>query len=656
MTDRYGEEYVGYTYCEITEGIEKASFGSQGTNDYVFSIFAQDGTLFNVDKYNQIYKNASMTGVNISFITDKYGLNTAQTRLPDITGGIVVNNISTFADDVYNHIFEEPLVEVETFSAILATGYQQVELKGVLNAYNGYDTDEDTLTDWKEVDVEHWLEVGLITYNDDNTIKLPTVEQCMKFTELSYVESALDRLQSDYGANFGVAIGSKPVMPISSDPTNDDTDGDSYVDEQDLAPLKPFVNPVMLIHGRIDNTYDAFGLSTPVCPIDKNGYANPQNNHFNTSTTENGKSYTNIDTHIIDGNVIDKNKLSYSLIMRGYIANKNLFAFKYPNQDFAIKNAPKLAEYIDNVKLSVENNEGVLLANTSDIYATKQDLKEHKARFILIGHSNGGLVSRYYIENMGGDANVDKLITIDTPHYGASVLALSHISTGVISSGLDTDIVNYLNDNLMVPLDVELRPESSLFTGVVLPIQFISKTPLFNMWGKLRFIDMFAFNPIYAFYKTYEKEALLYYVQNNQSERLKGNRADNPVRTQYYAVGGLSVKEFEQYDMSDVQLEVEFEPDYVCTLSFDLSMKNAQKEKYPDCDYLVGLEHDDNVVEASSQFGVKTDIDIISDYIEFDRMTYIAVNGADYSTTNHFHGAILRDDSLFDLVSDYISD
>ena len=231
LTDRYGEEYVGYTYCEITEGIEKASVGSQGTNDYVFSVFAQDGTLFDVEKYNQIYKNASMTGVNISFITDKYGLNTAQTRLPDITGGIVVNNISTFADDVYNHIFEEPLVEVETFSAILATGYQQVELKGVLNAYNGYDTDEDTLTDWKEVDVEHWLEVGLITYNDDNTIKLPTVEQCMKFTEVSYVESALDRLQSDYGANFGAAIGSKSVMPIVSDPTEVDSDGDGFYDD-----------------------------------------------------------------------------------------------------------------------------------------------------------------------------------------------------------------------------------------------------------------------------------------------------------------------------------------------------------------------------------------------------------------------------------------
>ena len=45
----------------------------------------------------------------------------------------------------------------------MITGYQPIELKGKLSKYNGIDTDEDTLTDWEEVNVEHWVEKGLIT-------------------------------------------------------------------------------------------------------------------------------------------------------------------------------------------------------------------------------------------------------------------------------------------------------------------------------------------------------------------------------------------------------------------------------------------------------------------------------------------------------------
>lgn len=114
----------------------------------------------------------------------------------------MLNSFSNFAKKAYNHVFEEPLVEFDGFSAILATGYQTVELKEKLNSFNGCDTDEDTLTDWDEVDVDYWASCGLITFDDNNNIILPTVEQCMKFTELSYVKEGLDRFQSELGVNL----------------------------------------------------------------------------------------------------------------------------------------------------------------------------------------------------------------------------------------------------------------------------------------------------------------------------------------------------------------------------------------------------------------------------------------------------------------------
>ncbi len=43
-------------------------------------------------------------------------------------------------------------------------------------------------------------------------------------------------------------------------------------------------------------------------------------------------------------------------------------------------------------------------------------------RFDLVGFSMGGLVSRYYLQRLGGLKRVDRFITISTPHNG-SILA-----------------------------------------------------------------------------------------------------------------------------------------------------------------------------------------------------------------------------------------
>ena len=42
----------------------------------------------------------------------------------------------------------------------------------------------------------------------------------------------------------------------------------------------------------------------------------------------------------------------------------------------------------------------------------------------LIGHSQGGLTSRYYIKNLGGATEVDSMISLASLHYGTSVANL----------------------------------------------------------------------------------------------------------------------------------------------------------------------------------------------------------------------------------------
>lgn len=40
------------------------------------------------------------------------------------------------------------------------------------------------------------------------------------------------------------------------------------------------------------------------------------------------------------------------------------------------------------------------------------------ARVSLVGHSLGGLVARWYVEELGGASRVDRLVTLATPHGG----------------------------------------------------------------------------------------------------------------------------------------------------------------------------------------------------------------------------------------------
>ncbi|WP_237555158.1 MULTISPECIES: lipase family alpha/beta hydrolase [unclassified Streptomyces] len=72
---------------------------------------------------------------------------------------------------------------------------------------------------------------------------------------------------------------------------------------------------------------------------------------------------------------------------------------------------------------------------TTDIRAAAETLGTHveqiceqsgKRRVDIVAHSLGGLVARYYVQRLGGDARVRTLVTLGTPHSGTrAVPALS---------------------------------------------------------------------------------------------------------------------------------------------------------------------------------------------------------------------------------------
>ncbi|MEU7135619.1 alpha/beta fold hydrolase [Streptomyces sp. NPDC046261] len=59
----------------------------------------------------------------------------------------------------------------------------------------------------------------------------------------------------------------------------------------------------------------------------------------------------------------------------------------------------------------------------------------------MVGHSLGGLIARYYIQRLGGDARVRTLVTLGTPHGGTRVAPLMSAHPLVRQMRPDSDVI-----------------------------------------------------------------------------------------------------------------------------------------------------------------------------------------------------------------------
>jgi triacylglycerol lipase len=65
----------------------------------------------------------------------------------------------------------------------------------------------------------------------------------------------------------------------------------------------------------------------------------------------------------------------------------------------------------------------------------------------LVGFSMGGIVSRYYIQRLGGINRVHRFVTISSPHHGTWI-ALCHPGLGCIQMRPDSPLLQDLNQNV----------------------------------------------------------------------------------------------------------------------------------------------------------------------------------------------------------------
>jgi len=90
------------------------------------------------------------------------------------------------------------------------------------------------------------------------------------------------------------------------------------------------------------------------------------------------------------------------------------------------------------------------------------------AKVDIVCHSEGGLVARYYIQNLGGVNKVDDLVTLSTPHRGTTVAT---IGPGVAARQMEvaSDFLKQLNSGDITPGDVEYTALFSNGDEIVVP-------------------------------------------------------------------------------------------------------------------------------------------------------------------------------------------
>lgn len=233
-------------------------------------------TLFSIGSNSYNIKQSIISNVPGIENEDEYKYSYARVLFDETEGKNfdIAANREVFVEDVLKYIYGTVPTQAGAYNAIIATGYSTVVLDKPLTEhdmelaeklYNNpeyafseeevkdcADTDGDGLLDFEEV-MFFANKLGncqLIKF-EDNEIKLPSVNKIIaELDEIAYVQSGLLKAKIQYRDCFDEFL-CLTVLPVISDPTNEDSDNDGLLDgkvqeyngkiiaPQDKEPLKP---------------------------------------------------------------------------------------------------------------------------------------------------------------------------------------------------------------------------------------------------------------------------------------------------------------------------------------------------------------------------------------------------------------------------------
>lgn len=148
--------------------------------------------------------------------------------LSEKTNGILLYSYLDFSDDIIEFMFGEALIkEPTTYNMISSMGLKKIVLKGQLNSHSLIDTDEDSLSDWAEIRTDR------ITVNSGGGVILPTYyEYLTQYSAIEFMKwkKQYRNLYDRNGKTLDDMLNEVLVLPVLSDPTMKDSDGDGILD------------------------------------------------------------------------------------------------------------------------------------------------------------------------------------------------------------------------------------------------------------------------------------------------------------------------------------------------------------------------------------------------------------------------------------------
>lgn len=136
-----------------------------------------------------------------------------------------------------------------------------------------------------------------------------------------------------------------------------------------------------------------------------------------------------------------------------------------------------------------------------------------QSKIVLIGHSMGGLLARYYISHLQGKSHVERLITLGTPHQGTQLWSFTLSPCGK-DMRPKSDFFKKLK---AIPADIKTLSIYSSFDEIVLPYQSSklngknARNKEFDDLGHMRLI----FSP-----KVYEEIRVFLFEENHLDKQI----------------------------------------------------------------------------------------------------------------------------------------
>ena len=166
---------------------------------------------------------------------------------------------SQFSSDIVKHIKNNTKNLTNAFYVRLSHNFKYVYLDDVLSPYNGVCSDGDGWTDWQEVNTK------FLKFNDDGTFTLPTFNEYLNAIENEKEKKSIREVFSDTSTTYDNFWNYYEILPVISDPTLEDTDGDGMNDDKDPHPLIPELNENFNLDKAVFDSLDSY-LNTLMPP------------------------------------------------------------------------------------------------------------------------------------------------------------------------------------------------------------------------------------------------------------------------------------------------------------------------------------------------------------------------------------------------------